>query len=146
MRRQCNLNFKRAEAQIIATSERSPARAEANPDHESKRRFRTRQPACILHQGEGGKIQSHHFFSTVLGSTDGDSKYEGPPNSTGSLTLKFKSRKPKRQHQSLQLQLHQLHKNRQHHEHHLQHSRHLSKSRLPRKNGRAEGLPSVTTL
>jgi len=31
-------------------------------------------------------------------------------------------------------------RNRQHHEHHLQHSRHLSKSRLPRRNGRAEGL------
>lgn len=78
--------------------------------------------------------KSHHFFSTVLGSTEGDSKYEGP------LTFKFKSRKPKRQHQSLQLKLHRLHRNRQHHEHHLQHSRHLSKSRLPLRNGRAEGL------
>lgn len=39
--------------------------------------------------------KDHHFFSTVLGSTDGDSKYEGPPNSTGSLTSAFKSRKPK---------------------------------------------------
>jgi hypothetical protein len=48
-----------------------------------------RMPACIP-----GK-KSHHFFSTVLGSTDGDSKYEGPPNSTGSLTSAFKSRKPK---------------------------------------------------
>ncbi|WJZ95750.1 hypothetical protein VitviT2T_014493 [Vitis vinifera] len=61
----------------------------ANPDHERKGRFSTRQPACIPHQG--GKKKSHHFFSTVLGSTDGDSKYEGPPNSTGSLTFKFKS-------------------------------------------------------
>lgn len=45
--------YSRAEAatQIIATSERSPAQAEAKPDHESKRRFSTRQPACILHQG-----------------------------------------------------------------------------------------------
>ena len=87
--------------QIIATLERSPAQAEANPDHERKERFRTRQPACIPRQG--GKKKSHHFFSTVLGSTDGDSKYEGPPNSTSSLTSAFKSRKPKWKHQSLQL-------------------------------------------
>ncbi len=108
----------------------------ANPDHERKGRFSTRQPACIPHQG--GKKKSHHFFSTVLGSTDGDSKYEGPPNSTGSLTFKFKSRKPKRQHLSLQLQLHQLHRNRQHHEHHLQHSRLLvdHKAASKKRSGR----------
>lgn len=34
-----------AATQIIATSERSPARAEANPDHERKGGFSTRQPS-----------------------------------------------------------------------------------------------------
>lgn len=50
------------------------------------------------------------------------------------------SRVVSRKEQSLQLPLHRLHWNRQHHKHHLQHSRHLSKSRLPRRKGRAEGL------
>ncbi|GER39083.1 mitovirus RNA-dependent RNA polymerase [Striga asiatica] len=65
----------------------SPGQAKANPDHESQRRFSTRQPACILNQGR--KKKSHHFFSTVLGSTDvPPATQKSPASRTPSAALK----------------------------------------------------------